>query len=109
VSDIVKRLTLWSKSLGFDAARDCEEAAAEIAKLRAEVEQSKLEAAQWKEVFDRTLDDVAAHLATIERLTAALKMHACDCTFAVQCAVPSKCRNYLARAALTTAEEKSND
>ena len=46
-------------------------------------------------------DEITRLTAEMKRLRAALKMHACDCTFAAQCAVPTKCRNYLARAALS--------
>lgn len=38
--------------------------------------------------------------AEVERLRAALEIFACDCTLAEECAIPSNCRNYLARAAL---------
>jgi len=50
-------------------------------------------------------DEITRLKEEVARMREALKMHACDCTFAAQCAVPTKCRNYLARAALTPSQE----
>jgi hypothetical protein len=80
---------------------------AEITRLKAEVERLRT-GHQGACYACELVGELNIRLkAELERLRAALKMHACDCTFAAQCAVPTKCRNYLARAALT-AQEKTD-
>lgn len=76
---------------------------AEVERLRADLEAADAALVRMNSGKDLQAlkDDHRAITAENERLRAALQMHACDCTFAAQCAVPSKCRNYLARAALT--------
>ena len=84
------------------------EAAKELDRLRERLEIDPAHPYDGIYCRDETIRGQDAEITRLtaenERLRAALKMHACDCTFAAQCAVPTKCRNYLARAALTAQE-----
>lgn len=53
-----------------------------------------------EQAAQRVMERMREQDAEIERLRAALRVFACDCTVGERCAIPDNCRNFQARRTL---------